>query len=461
MVELYELPVAQAAAQIARLQLSPVALMEALLSRAATAEPSLKIWVTLDADVALEAARERERELERTGPRGPLHGIPIGIKDIYYTEGMKTTACSPIYADFVPDYDATTVALLKKAGAIVMGKTVTTQFACGDPPPTRNPWNAAHTPGGSSSGSAVGVAARIFPAAMGSQTAGSVLRPASYNGVVGLKPTFGRVSRYGVIPVAWSLDTMGTFTRTVEDAALMLQVLAGHDPLDLSSSTSATPDFTAAIGAQQSPPRIGVLRTFYYDSAEDEVKVHTDDVVKRLRQAGAHIEDVAVPTDFDALLAAHRVIMTVEAASVHETDFAARPDDYAPNVRSVVEAGMLAPAVSYVQAQQIRRRFRRDMEEAIAPFDVILTPATVSPAPRDLGTTGDPKFQTPWTACGFPSITLPSGLSEAGLPMGTQLAAAPFAEETLLAAAHWCEQALDTSMTPPALRQAQGERDGH
>jgi len=447
-VELHELTVAQSAAQIARRQLSPVALMESLLSRAATAEPSLKIWVTLDTDVALEAARESERELERTGPRGPLHGIPIGIKDIYYTEGMKTTACSPIYVDFVPEYDATTVALLKKTGAIVMGKTVTTQFACGDPPPTRNPWNAAHTPGGSSSGSAVGVAARIFPAALGSQTAGSVLRPASYNGVVGLKPTFGRVSRHGVIPVAWSLDTMGTFTRTVEDAALMLQVLAGHDPLDFSSSTRAVPNFTAAIGTQ-SPPRIGLLRTFYYDSSEDEVKANIDDVVNRLHQAGAQVEDVAVSTNFDALLAAHRVIMTVEAASVHEADFAARPDDYAPNVRSVVESGMLAPAVGYVQAQRIRRSFRRDIEEAIGPFDVILTPATGSPAPRDLGTTGDPKFQTPWTACGFPSITLPSGLSKAGLPMGAQLAAAPFAEETLLAAAHWCEQALATNLVPP------------
>ena len=457
MAELHELTVAQAAAQIARRQLSPVALMESLLSRAAMAEPSLKIWVTLDVDVALEAARESERELETAGPRGPLHGVPIGIKDIYYTEGMKTTACSPIYADFVPEYDATTVALLKRAGAIVMGKTVTTQFACGDPPPTRNPWNPAHTPGGSSSGSAVGVAARIFPAALGSQTAGSVLRPASYNGVVGLKPTFGRISRYGVVPVAWSLDTMGTFTRTVEDAALMLRSLAGHDPLDFSSSTRAAPDFTAAIGAQQSPPRIGFLREFYYDSAEDEVRAHTDDVVKRLKQAGAELEDVTVPTDFDTLLSAHRVIMTVEAASVHQADFAARPDDYAPNVRSVVEAGMLTPAVSYVQAQRLRRRFRRDMEEAIGPFDVILTPSTVSPAPRDLGTTGDPKFQTPWTTCGFPSITLPSGLSEAGLPMGIQLAAAPFAEEALLAVAHWCEQALATRLAPPVLRQAQSQ----
>ena len=253
MAELHELTVAESAARIARRQLSPVELMESLLERASALEPSLSIWVTLDADVALEAARESERELDASGPRGPLHGVPVGVKDIYYTAGLKTTACSPILAEFVPDYDAASVALLKGAGAIVMGKTVTTQFACGDPPPTRNAWDAAHTPGGSSSGSAVGVAARTFPAALGSQTAGSVLRPASYNGVVGLKPTFGRISRYGVIPVAWSLDTMGSFTRTVEDAALMLSVLAGHDPRDRSSSTRPVPDFVSALDG---PPRL-------------------------------------------------------------------------------------------------------------------------------------------------------------------------------------------------------------
>ena len=450
MAELHELTVAESAARIARRQLSPVELMESLLERASALEPSLSIWVTLDPAAALEAARESERELGSSGPRGPLHGVPVGVKDIYYTAGLKTTACSPILAEFVPDYDAASVALLKGAGAIVMGKTVTTQFACGDPPPTRNPWDAAHTPGGSSSGSAVGVAARTFPAALGSQTAGSVLRPASYNGVVGLKPTFGRISRYGVIPVAWSLDTMGSFTRTVEDAALMLSVLAGHDPRDRSSSTRPVPDFVSALDGHPSPPRIGLLRQFYRDASDQEVRAHTDEAAERLQRSGAQIEEVGlVSTDFVTLLAAHRVVMTVEAAAVHEADFAARPDDYSPNVRSVVEAGSLTPAVSYVQAQRVRSIFRRDMLKAIEPFDVIMTPSTTSPAPKDLSTTGDPRFQIPWTSCGFPAITLPSGLSRSGLPMGVQLAASPFAEEALLRAARWCEQVLDTRLTPP------------
>ena len=449
MTDLFELTVAEAAHEIRGRRLSPVALMESLLSRASAMEPGLRVWVTLDAEAALETARDAERELERDGPRGPLHGIPVGIKDIYYTKGVKTTACSPIYADSVPDHDATTVALLKSAGAIIMGKTVTTQFACGDPPPTCNPWNAAHTPGGSSSGSAVGVAARIFPAALGSQTAGSVLRPASYNGVVGLKPTFGRVSRYGVVPVAWSLDTMGWFTRRVEDAAVLLGVLAGHDPKDFSSSTNPVPDYGGAIGAQQTPPRIGVVGQLFHERADDEVREHTKEVAELLAQAGATVEEVVLPTDFDTLLAAHRVMMTVEAAAVHQADFSARPDDYAPNVRGIVEAGMLMPAVTYVQAQRIRQRFRRDMQDAIRGFDVLLTPSTTSAAPRDLSTTGDPVFQTPWTTCGFPAITLPSGLSESGLPLGIQLASAPFAEETLLAAARWCEEVLDVCLAPP------------
>ena len=400
----YELTIAEAAKEIRDRQLSTRELAQSVLSRAEAVEPHLRIWVTLERDKFLEAAGQSDRVLREDGPLGPLHGVPVGIKDIYYTAGQETTACSPIYAGFVPEYDATSVAMLRRAGAIVMGKTVTTQFACGDPPPTRNPWNAAHTPGGSSSGSAVGAAACVFPASLGSQTAGSVLRPASYNGVVGLKPTFGRISRYGVIPVSWSLDTMGTFTRTVADAALLLTAMAGQDPRDFSSSREPMPDYEAAVESQRTPPRIGIVRSFFYGHAAREVVSHTDGIVEGLSRAGAVVEDVTLPTNFDTLLAAHRTIMTVEAAAVHERDFAARPDDYAPNVRGVIEAGMLAPAVSYVQAQRIRRRFRRDMDEAIRGFDVLLTPSTATPAPRDLTTTGDPSFQTPWTTCGYPAM---------------------------------------------------------
>jgi len=449
MPELHDLTVAESAARIRERRLSPVAVMEALLSRAQAMEPSLRVWVTLDPDAALEAARQSERTLDRSGPVGPLHGVPVGIKDIYYTQGTRTTCCSPIYADFVPEYDSTAVALLKKAGAIIMGKTVTTEFACGDPSPTRNPWNAFHTPGGSSSGSAGGTAARLFPAALGSQTGGSVLRPASYNGTVGLKPTFGRISKFGVVPVSWSLDTMGTFTRTVEDAALMLNVLAGHDPHDPSSSGRPVADYDGAVRAQNSPPRIGLVRQFFYENADEEVRRRTDDTVARLKEAGAMVEEITIASSFDALLEAHRVIMSVEAAGVHRADFAERPDDYGPKVRDTIERGMLTNGVTFVQAQRVRRRFRRDMEETAERFDVLLTPTTPSPAPRDLTTTGDPMFQSPWTTCGFPTVTIPCGLSESGLPLGIQLAAGPFAEGRLLAAASWCEDTLGISPVPP------------
>ena len=445
----HELTVVEAAQKIRLREVSPVTMMEDLLNRVSRLEPTLSVWVTLDAEAALETARQRERELLNEGPRGPLHGVPIGIKDIYYTQGVLTTACSLILADFVPDYDATTVAKLKQAGAIIMGKTVTTEFACGDPSPTRNPWNYHHTPGGSSSGSAVGVASGMFPAALGSQTAGSILRPASYNGIVGLKPTFSRVSRHGVVPVAHSLDTMGPFTRTVEDAALMLNVLAGHDPLDLSSSTRPAPDYLRAVGAQKTPPRIGLVTQFFYDRVNDETEAHTDAIAEKLARAGATVDEVEIKADFDAMLSAQRVLMTVEGAAVHQEWFNARADEYSPNIRGVVEDGREVSAVTYVQAKRVQDRFRRDVADAMRSYDVLLTPSTATPAPRDLTATGDPSFQTPFTFGGFPSITLPSGLSNDGLPFGVQLAAPHFADETLLSVARWCERVIDASLTPP------------
>ena len=449
MTAVFDLTVAQAARQIKEGALSPVALMESLLARTKALEPRLNVWVTLSPESALEAARQSESQLAQSGPRGPLHGIPVGIKDIIYTQGVKTTCGSPIYADFVPDYDATVISRLKDAGAIIMGKTVTTQFASGDPSPTRNPWNIKHTPGGSSSGSAAGAAARMFPASLGTQTGGSVLRPASYNGVVGLKPTFGLISKHGVYPLALTLDTVGTFTRSVEDAALVLDVLAGYDEKDLYSSNHPTSDYHESIGTHRPPPRIGLVRQYFEGRADVEVWNHTQDVVERFNSAGATIEEVTIPTSFDALMEARGVIGAVEAAQVHQADFAARPDDYAPVIRSSIEQGMPVTATSYLKAEQTRRRFRREMEKSIMGFDVLLTPSTPTPAPRDLTTTGNAMFQSPWTACGFPTITIPSGLSASGLPLGTQLASAPFAEETLLASAHWCEQLLDFAPMPP------------
>ena len=451
MTELYELTAADAAARIRARDLSPVELMESLLDRADRLEPGLKIWAALDPDAAIAAARQREREAEAGAPLGLLHGVPVGVKDIYYTQGVRTAAGSTVFADFVPAYDATAVALLKEQGAIVMGKTVTTEFACMDPPPTRNPWDPAHTPGGSSTGSAVGVATRVFPVALGSQTGGSVLRPASYNGVVGLKPTFGRISRHGVFPVAASLDTMGTFSRTVEDAALLLRVMAGRDGRDPASSGRPVPDYRYAIASWNRAPRIGLVSRFFFEEADPEVRAHTGQVVERLSAAGAEIEEAALSFDFDGLLAAHHVIMSTEAADVHRDDFAARAGDYGPNVRGLIEDGLGSGAVDYIQAKRTVREFRANAGGGSAPVRRAADAHHGTPAPRDLTTTGPAMFQSPWTASGFPTITLPSGLSESGLPLGVQIGAAPFDESTLLAVARWCEQALGVSLTPPGL----------
>jgi aspartyl-tRNA(Asn)/glutamyl-tRNA(Gln) amidotransferase subunit A len=447
MTELHELTVVQAASLVRSGELSPVELMESLLRRAGRLEPKLHVWAMLDENAALTAADESHRAVQQGEPLGPLHGVPVGVKDIFYTEGVRTAAGSPIYADFVPSYDATTVARLKRAGAIVMGKTVTTEFAATDPAPTRNPWDPAHTPGGSSTGSAVGVAARIFPAALGSQTAGSVLRPACYNGVVGLKPTFGRISTYGVMALAPSLDTVGMMARTVEDAALILQVVAGEDANDPTSAAEPLDDYLGASKTGR-PPRIGIASQTFRQRAGPEVWRHVEDVAERLAAAGAQVGEARVSAGLEPLLDAHLAIMSVEAASVHETDFREHRSDYGPRIRGLIETGLGTSADAYSRAMRTRQEFKREVETVLGEFDVLLSPTAAAPAPRDLNTTGDPSFQIPWTSSGLPTLNLPTGTSESGLPLGTQLASGPFQEGRLLASARWCESVLGVSLTP-------------
>ncbi len=448
MSEMHELGVVEAAGMIRSGAVSAAELMEGLLAQCDALDGALKVWVTLDGDAAMAAARGRDRELASEGARGPLHGVPVGIKDIYFTRGVLTTSGSTIYAEFVPDYDATTVALLRQAGAVIMGKTVTTEFACGDPSPTVSPWNAVHTPGGSSSGSAVGAAVGMFPAALGSQTGGSIVRPSSYNGIVGLKPTFGRVSRYGVYPVSESLDTMGPMVRSVEDAALMLNVLAGHDINDADSSERPVEDYLQAAQTKIGPPRIGLVRQFFMEQCDDETRANTESVAEKLRDAGAAVEEVSLPVDFDAVLVGQRALMSVEGAQVHEGNFAVRADDFSSNVHGLIEQGLATPALAYLKAKHLQSEFRRGVQSAIGGYDAMLMPTTPAAAPPSRETTGDPKFQSPWTFGGFPEITLPSGLSEGGMPLGVQLVAGHFQEARLLAVAAWCEEVIGVRLTP-------------
>ena len=450
MPEPYELSVSEAAAQIREGGLSPVDLVESLLARIDALDGDLKAWVTIDREEVLETARKREIAAQWGGPLGPIHGVPVGLKDIFYTGGMLTACGSKVYADFVPDFDATSVAKIKEAGGIILGKAVTTEFATSDPSPTRNPWNLEHTPGGSSSGSSAAVAARMVPAALGSQTGGSTCRPAAYNGIVGLKPTYGRISRYGVVPVSWSLDHVGILTRTVADAALMLQALSGGDENDPGSLRLPVPDFTAQMtAAAERTPRIGLVRDYFEDYASPEMWAHTEQVAHQLSLAGAEVVELPLPDCFAHAHSMQRIVMNVECAAFHQANHRIRAADYGPRIRAGIEMGLIIPPATYLKALRLRREFRAAMNEMAQQVDVLMTPATPTPAPRDLNTTGDAAFQSPWTAAGLPTIVVPSGLSDAGMPVAVQFAA-PLAEEgRLLGAAQWCERVVGLNEGPP------------
>jgi aspartyl-tRNA(Asn)/glutamyl-tRNA(Gln) amidotransferase subunit A len=444
-MELHELSVAKAAELIRDGEVSPVDLVQALLRRIELLDTGVKAWETLDREGALAAARSCEARVGK-GELPPLHGVPVGVKDIFYTAGLRTSSGSPNYRDFVPTFDATSVARLRRDGAVVLGKTVTVQFAHFDPPVTRNPWNQARTPGGSSSGSAAAVAARMIPAALGSQTGGSVLRPAAYCGVVGLKPTYGRISRYGVIPNTWTLDHVGTITRTVEDAALLLQSMAGHDPLDAASSRQPTSDYVAAARRKDRAPRLG----FVVDEeqrAQPEIAAHVKETADIFARAGAEIREVRTPRPMSELLAIRGIMCEVEASDLHAHLLKEKPEGYAPRIRELVEVGQLVPAVAYIHAQRLRRRYRPEMEEMLEGLDCLLMPTTSDVAP-DPSTTGENWYQGVWSLFGFPSISLPSGLSRERLPLAVQLVALPFREDILLSAAAWAEATLAPMPSP-------------
>ena len=444
---LHALTLADAADRIRTGQLSPVTLVESCLEHLDRLEPDLCAWATVDRKGASDAAKRCEAEISDGHYRGPLHGIPLGLKDIFFTAGLRTSMGSPIYADYVPEYDATAVRRLKEAGAVILGKTHTTEFAALAPSPTRNPWNLEHTPGGSSSGSATAVAARACFGALGSQTYGSTVRPAAYCGCVGLKPTFGRISVHGVYPLAGSLDHVGIFARTVTDIALLLRVLAGEDPNDPVSAAQPVPDYLQAPQSVE-PPRMGVVREFFFERADEETRQHVEAVVRQCEQAGARVSEVILPPSFAGAPEAHFNMMFVEAAFSHRGVYAEHRDRYSPQMRDLIEKGRALSGVEYLQAQRQQETFRSELDATCRGVDVLLTPATPAPAPRGFTTTGDPTFNGPATFAGLPSLSLPSGQSRGGMPFSVQFMAAAFAEPRLLAAAKWCEDVIGFSATP-------------
>lgn len=437
---------------------TPTEAVERCLAAIDRFEPQVQAWVLVDADGARRAAAQLGDELAQGRSRGPLHGIPLAIKDIVDVAGWPTRAGSPLRADHRADADATIVARLRAAGAVLLGKTVTTEFASFDPPPTRNPWNLERTPGGSSSGSAAAVALGMCLGAIGSQTGGSITRPASYCGVSGCKPTLGRVSSTGLVPLSFHLDHPGPIARTVSDLAILLDAIAGYDPRDPASADVPTADCAAAC-QRSAPPRLGVLEDFFLSGASPAVQQATRSAIAKLGKAGAAIEVVALPPEFHEVPVLHRLIMAVEAAEYHAEMFARRRDQYGPHIARLIDEGLAASAIEYATALDHRRRLRREMLSVLGGVDALVTPATVGPAPG-IETTGDPKFNSPWSYAGLPTVSFPCGLAESdhqlgtaerGLPISLQFVGRPFDEPRLFSAAAWCEAELAFGHCPSLL----------
>lgn len=411
-------------------------LVERCLSRIDSDEPALKAWVSVDSDGALEQADRLDAERESGELRGPLHGIPIGIKDIVDVADQVTAAGSPLMSQDPPkSEDAELVAALRNSGAVIIGKTVTTQFACFDPPPTRNPWNPDRTPGGSSSGSAAAVAAGMIPAAIGSQTGGSITRPAAFCGVCGLKPTFGTVSLQGVVPVAGSLDHPGPIARTVEDLALVLAALCDEAGVPSRPVDSAT-----------RPLRLARLNGFSDGQLEPEALDALNQSIEIIRASGIEVADIDVPDGFDRLLSAHKVVMAAEAAAWHKDRFTAHRDDYGPCIATLIEEGLAASATEYLAAREHQELMTLRMNSLVENgFDALITPAAAGPAP-DSSSTGNPCMNAPWSFTGMPTVSFPIGLSSDGMPISIQLAGARGDDWKLVSTASRCEAVVRTSL---------------
>ena len=463
--DLHYLTIRQAGDLLREKKLSPVELTRAFLDRIESLDGTLQAYITVLSDSAMTEARQAESEILRGDYRGPLHGIPIALKDLYNTKGVRTTASSRVMADRVPDEDATATARLREAGIVLLGKLAMHEFALGGPDPTagfpmaRNPWNLEHVPGGSSSGSAAATAAGLAMGTLGSCTGGSIRGPASHSGVVGLKATYGRVSRYGVVPLSWTLDHCGPLTWTVEDAALMLQAIAGHDPKDPTSSREPVPDYSTALKPDIEGMRVGVPRHFFF-SDDEAISKDTlslaDAGIKALEGMGAVVEEVTIPA-LEHNGAAHQVIILGEAFAYHQRNLRRTPQKFGDNVRLRFRAGGLFSSGDYVQAQRLRNILKREFAEVLQRVDVIASPAMSTPAQRFdkmgvLTTSRVPSFTSPYNMTGLPAISVPCGLTPDGLPVGLQIAGKPFDESTIIQAAYAYQQHSGLAEKRPPIR---------
>jgi aspartyl-tRNA(Asn)/glutamyl-tRNA(Gln) amidotransferase subunit A len=459
--DLHWMTAAAAAEAIAARRLSPVELMSTLLERIGSLDPRLNVFIRLDGTAAIDAARAAEAEIAAGRRRGPLHGVPVGIKDIIDVAGLPTTCHSRVLIDNIATADATCVSHLRGAGAIVLGKLSTHEFAIGGPsfdlpwPPARNPWNRDHHPGGSSSGSGAGLAAGLFPMALGSDTGGSVRNPASACGIVGLKPTYGLVSRRGVFPLSFTLDHVGPMTRTVSDNALMLEVIAGHDPLDPGSAAASAGHYASALDRGVRGLRIGFIRHFHETDlpAHPEVSAALDSVARTLQELGAEIREIRLPTlgEFGAV---NRIILQSEAWAIHGPWLRERPGDYGQLARRRLMAGAFMTAGDYVQASRRRLEMIAAVEDALRQVDALLCASAMDPPSRiddavETERTYPRQARTPFNVTGHPALAMMAGLSGGGLPLSVQFVGRYFDEATLFRIAREWERAAGTDEMHP------------
>lgn len=426
-MELHKLTAFEAAEAIADGSLSSEALVTACLKRIAAREDAVRAWAYLNPEAALAQARRRDAE----APRGPLHGVPVAVKDVFDTHDMPTEYGTPIFAGHRPARDAAVVALARAAGAVILGKTVTTEFATFAPGRTRNPHDPSRTPGGSSSGSAAAVADFMVPMAFGSQTAGSVIRPAAYCGVVGYKPTFGRLPRSGLWPLSDSLDTVGVYGRSVDDAAL------------LAAAAGALGEAEAMVPEPGHPPRVGLYRSPEWNWALPPMRIAVEQAAVTLADAGAEVREVVPPSGFEALADAHWIILGYEVARAMAHERIARGDSLTEDLRALTARYAAWPDVGYRAALATAQGARARLEEIFSGLDVVISAPAAGEAPKGLENTGDPIMNRVWTMLHTPCVTVPAGVGPAGLPLGVQVAGRIGDDARTLNAAHWIADRLD------------------
>ena len=457
------LSVADAAELLRDKKLSPVEYAKALIARVEQYDGKLNAFLHFTPEIALADARRAEAEIARGEWRGPLHGVPYGLKDIVDYAGLPTTAHSKILADNIAAADSVVTQKLRAAGGVFMGKLSTHEFATGGPcfdlpwPPARNPWNRDHFCGGSSSGSGVATAAGFVPAAIGSDTAGSIRNPATMCGVVGMKGTYGLVSRRGVFPLAYSLDHIGPLTRTVKDNALMLDLIAGHDALDPASADTRAGNYMAALGQGAKGLRIGVIRHFYTRDLEGDAEMvaSIEAALKVFAGLGASVKEIET-APLGEYAACNRAILSAEAYAIHEKWLQERPEDYARLTRERILAGAFVSAADYINALRVRGKLTRAFHALFSDIDIVITASALDPAcriddPAEIDRTYARQARSPFNVTGSPALSIPTGFSKAGLPLGMQLVGKPFSEALLYRAGHAYERETKWVERHPAL----------